>query len=77
MHTFNIHEAKTHLSKLLDAVTKGEEILIARTGKPVAKLSPLTPKKPKRRFGVLKGKIKIAEDFNAPLPDDILEEFEK
>jgi prevent-host-death family protein len=71
----NIHEAKTHFSKLVDAVIHGNEILIAMAGKPVAKLGPIS-KKPKRRFGVLKGKIKIAKDFDAPLSDEFLDAFE-
>jgi prevent-host-death family protein len=75
MRMINMYEAKTHFSKLVDAVVHGKEIVIAMAGKPVAKLAPIS-KKPKRRFGVLKGKIKIAKDFDAPLPDEILSEFE-
>lgn len=75
MRIVNIHEAKTHFSKLVDAVLHGSEILIAMAGKPVAKLCPIS-KKPSRRFGLLKGKIKVAKDFDAPLPDDILADFE-
>lgn len=76
MQTVNIHEAKTHFSKLVDSAIRGNEVIIAMAGKPVAKLVPIS-KKPRRKFGVLKGKIKIAKDFDAPLPDDLLEEFEK
>ncbi len=75
MRIFNIHEAKTHFSKLIDAVLHGHEILIAMAGKPVAKLGPIS-KKPPIKFGVLKGKIKIAKDFDAPLPDEFLNDFE-
>lgn len=75
MRIVNIHEAKTQFSKLVDAVIHGQEILIAKTGNPVAKLGPIS-KKPKRRFGVLKGKIKIAKDFDESLPDNLLREFE-
>ncbi|MES2142073.1 MAG: type II toxin-antitoxin system Phd/YefM family antitoxin [Pseudomonadota bacterium] len=75
MQTINIHEAKTHFSKLVDAAISGEEIIIAKAGKPVVKLTPISKNKV-RRFGVLKGKIKIANDFDAPLPDDILSSFE-
>lgn len=75
MRIVNIYEAKTHFSKLVDAVLHGNEILIAMAGKPVAKLGPLS-KKPERRFGVLKGKIKIAKDFDAPLSDEFLVDFE-
>ena len=76
MRTINIHQAKTHFSKLVDAVMEGESIVIAKAGKPVVKLVPIEEPKPKRRFGILKGKIKIADDFDAPLPDDILKFFE-
>lgn len=75
MHTVNIHEAKTHFSKLVEEVMLGEEILIAKAGKPVARLCPIR-EKPKRRSGILKGKVKIAKDFDAPLPEDLLDEFE-
>ena len=75
MRTVNIHEAKTHFSKLIDAVLHGNEILIAMSGEPVAKLGPIQ-KKPKVKFGVIRGKIKISKDFDAPLPDEILDEFE-
>ena len=76
MQIINIHEAKTHLSKLIEAVMEGEEIIIAKAGKPVAKLGPIKNGPPKRRFGLLKGKIKVADDFDAPLPEDIQREFE-
>ena len=76
MTTVNIHQAKTHFSKLIDAVLRGEEIIIAKAGKPAAKLVPITTVKPKRKPGALKGKIKVAVDFDAPLPDDILNQFE-
>lgn len=75
MRIVNIHEAKTHFSKLVDSAIHGNEILIAMAGKPVAKLGPIK-KKPQRKFGVLKGKIKIARDFDAPLPEEILADFE-
>lgn len=75
MRIFNIHEAKTHFLKLVDSVIHGNEILIAMAGKPVAKIVPIS-RKPERRFGILKGKIKIAKDFDAPLPDEILDDFE-
>jgi prevent-host-death family protein len=70
-----MHEAKTHFSKLVDSVLHGNEIIIAMAGKPVAKLTPIR-KKPERKFGKLKGKIKVAKDFDAPLPEGILEGFE-
>lgn len=74
--TVNIHEAKTHLSRLLDEVSAGKELVIAKAGKPVARLVPIKPVRPVRKPGFLKGKIKIAEDFDAPLPDDLLDLFE-
>ena len=76
MATVNIHQAKTQFSKLVDAATRGEETLIARAGKPAAKLVPIAAPKVKRKFGVLKGKIRISRDFDAPLPDDVLREFD-
>lgn len=76
MHTVNIHEAKTHLSKLLEEASKGREVVIAKSGKPMAKLTGIVPAKPIRKPGFLKGKIKIADDFDAPLPVDLLDAFE-
>jgi prevent-host-death family protein len=70
MKTINVHEAKTHLlSRLLESVEQGEEVIIARAGKPIAKLVPLTPQR--RQPGGLKGKIRIHPDFDAPLPDEV------
>lgn len=75
--TVNMFEAKTQLSKLVERVERGEDVIIARAGKPVARLTQLEPgKKPKIRFGGLKGKVWIADDFDAPLPSEILAEFE-
>ena len=65
----NIHEAKTHFSRLIERVLAGEEITIARAGKPVARLSPLV-ERPKRRFpGMDKGKVIIHANFDDPLPE--------
>jgi len=66
----NIHEAKTHFSKLIEEVERGEEIVIARAGKPVAKLVPVEADPPPRKLGFLKGQIWISEDFDDPLPWD-------
>ena len=71
----NIHEAKTHFSKLITKASQGEEIIIARAGKPVAKLVALEKKNAPRKPGSAKGQISMSDDFNAPLPDDILESF--
>ncbi len=76
MNTVNIHEAKTHLSKLVEAVSKGQEIIIAKSGKPIAKLTGIKVARPIRKPGFLKGKIRIADDFDAPLPEDLLDAFE-
>jgi prevent-host-death family protein len=72
----NIHEAKTHLSRLLERVAKGEDIVIARAGTPIAKLVPLTPAAG-RPLGLDAGSVRIAPDFDAPLPDDVLDGFER
>lgn len=72
----NIYEAKTRLSQLVDRAAGGEDIIIARAGKPVAKLSRVTAPAGEIRFGVLKGRVKVAADFDAPLPDDVLAAFE-
>lgn len=72
----NIHEAKTHLSKLLQRVIAGEEIVIAKAGKPVAKIVPFEQKKMTRQPGSAKGQVWIAPDFNAPMSDDLLDAFE-
>lgn len=74
--TVNIYEAKTQLSRLVDQAAAGEEIIIARGGKPVARLSRLVAPPRKIRFGVLKGQVKVAPDFDAPLPDDVIVAFE-
>jgi len=74
MSTVNIHEAKTHLSRLLEAVAAGEEIIIAKAGKPIAKLVPI--EKPKRKPGTLKGTFIIDDAFFEPLPDDALDVME-
>ena len=76
MRTVNIHAAKTQLSRLVDAAAAGEEIIIARAGKPVARLGPLLGPRPKRRLGILVGKLRVPEDFDAPLPDEIVDAFE-
>jgi antitoxin (DNA-binding transcriptional repressor) of toxin-antitoxin stability system len=76
MTTVNIFEAKTNLSKLVALAEQGHETILARNGKPVARIAPLVPQKKPIRFGALKGKIWIADDFDAPLPDEILAEFE-
>lgn len=72
----NIHQAKTELSKLVERAEAGEEVVIARAGKPAAKLVPLTKLRGRRRLGLLDGKFKIPDDFNKPLPESVLRAFE-
>ena len=74
MRQVNIHEAKTHLSRLLEAVERGEEIIIARSGRPVARLCPPRKWHSSRRPGSLKGKIRIASDFDQT-PDEVVEAY--
>ena len=75
MATVNVHEAKTHLSRLLAQVEAGEEVTIARNGKPVARLVPCK-KRGKRQFGAFKGKIKVDDSFFDPLPEEELRLWE-
>ena len=72
---FNVHEAKTNFSKLLQRVALGEEVIIAKAGVPVAKLVPVRETQGKRPLGFYRGQIWMADDFDAPLPDDILAAF--
>jgi antitoxin (DNA-binding transcriptional repressor) of toxin-antitoxin stability system len=74
--TVNIYEAKTHLSRLVDRAAAGEEIIIARSGKPVVRLSRLDPPTRTIVFGVLQGRVVVADDFDAPLPEGVLAGFE-
>ena len=76
MKQVNIHQAKTELSKLVERVEAGEEVLITRAGKPVAKLVPLNRGRGRRKLGLLDGKFKVPDDFNKPLPPSILRAFE-
>lgn len=71
----NVHEAKTNFSKLLQRVALGEEITIAKAGVPVARLIPIQSKTTARSLGQYRGQIWMADDFDAPLPDDILAGF--
>ena len=76
MHQINIHQAKTQFSRLVERVAGGEEIIIAKSGKPVARLVPYAPKRAVRRPGAMRGKIRIKKNFDAPLPKEILASFE-
>ena len=77
MKKVNVHEAKTHLSELLKRVEAGEEIVIARSGKPVARLVPASVVVQKRLLGSARGIASISDDFNDPLPLEVLQEFYK
>lgn len=76
MTTVNIHQAKTHLSRLLARVAAGEEIIIAKANRPIARLVPFEAPATDRVPGTARGEIWIADDFDAPLPDDLLAAFE-
>ena len=76
MRTVNIHAAKTQLSRLVEAVAAGEEIIIAKSGKPAARLGPLVSLQRKRHLGILTGKLRVPEGFDAPLPEEVIEAFE-
>ena len=77
MRTVNIHAAKTQLSRLVEAAAAGEEIIIAKAGKPVARLCPLAEPKPRRRLGILNGKIHVPDNFDELYEEEIRELFEK
>lgn len=72
----NIHEAKTHLSRLLAQLQEDEEIIIAKAGKPIARLVPVTDRPARRLPGSAKGQLIMASDFDLPLAESVLEEFE-
>jgi prevent-host-death family protein len=72
----NIHEAKTHLSRIVEEVAAGKEVIIAKAGKPMARLVPMKQAVTKKHLGLLKGKIKIPPNFNKPLPETVVRLFE-
>ncbi|MBV9748675.1 MAG: type II toxin-antitoxin system Phd/YefM family antitoxin [Acetobacteraceae bacterium] len=76
MTVVNLHAAKTHLSRLVDQAAAGEEVIIAKAGKPVAKLVPVDRPREKRVLGQFAGQLRVSDDFDAPLPEEILREFE-
>jgi prevent-host-death family protein len=73
----NIHEAKTHLSRIVEEVAAGKEVVIAKAGKPMARLVPMKQGVTKKHLGLLKGKIKIPSDFNKALPETVMRLFER
>ncbi|MGB0723750.1 MAG: type II toxin-antitoxin system Phd/YefM family antitoxin [Gammaproteobacteria bacterium] len=76
MKQFNIHDAKTHLSKLIERAASGEEIVIARAGQPVVRLTPIKAPEQGRRFGAKKGLARVDERFFEPLPEEELKAWE-
>lgn len=75
MKTVNLHAAKTHLSRLVDAAIGGQDIVIAKAGTPMVRLVPVAATRRRTGFGADKGKIRISENFDAPLPDEVLRAF--
>jgi prevent-host-death family protein len=76
MTTINIYQAKTQLSRLVERAAAGEDVIIARGGKPVARLTRLQPPQRRIRFGLLKGKARAPADFDAPLSEEVISQFE-
>jgi prevent-host-death family protein len=76
METVNIYDAKTRLSQLVDKAAAGEDVVVSRNGKPLVRITRLEAPRRRVKFGVLKGKIRVREDFDAPLPDSVLAAFE-
>ncbi len=76
MSTINIHEAKTHLSRFVEQAAAGEEIIIAKAGKPMAKLVPLLRTPSRRNLGMFKGKLNVPDNFDAPLSNEVVGLFE-
>ncbi len=76
MDPVNIYEAKTRLSQLVDRAAAGEDVVVSRNGKPLARITQLEGEKRRVKFGVLKGRVRIAPDFDAALPDNVLAGFE-
>ena len=73
----NVHEAKTHLSRLLKRAMEGEEVVIMRSGRPIVRLTPVQTAPASRRLGTAKGDFVVPDDFDAPLPNDTLAMFGK
>jgi len=77
IETVNIYDAKTRLSQLVDKAAAGEDVVVCRNGKPLVRITRLEAPKRRVKFGLLKGKLSIAADFDTALPDDVLADFEK
>jgi prevent-host-death family protein len=76
MSTVNVHAAKSQLSRLLDAAVSGDEVIIAKAGKPMVRLVPIVGRKKRRKLGTLAGQFHVPDDFDDPLPDEVLGAFE-
>jgi len=76
METVNLYDPKTRLSQLVDKAASGDDVLVSRNGKPLVRIARLEQPRPRVRFGLLKGKVKIRAGFDAPLPDEVLAGFE-
>lgn len=76
METVNIYDAKTRLSQLVDKAASGEDVVVSRNGKPLVRITRLEGRKQHIKFGLLKGKLTVPVDFDAPLPEDVLASFE-
>ncbi len=76
METVNIYDAKTRLSQLVDQAAAGVDVVVSRHGKPLVRITRLVEPKQGIKFGLLKGKLVVPRDFDAPLPDDVLAGFE-
>jgi len=76
MRSVNMHQAKTHLSRLVEEASAGKEVVIAKAGKPIARLVPAKGVKRRRKLGALAGKFTVPPDFDAPLPDEVVAQFE-
>jgi prevent-host-death family protein len=76
METVNIYDAKTRFSQLVDKAVAGEDVIVSRNGKPLVRITRLGEPARRIKYGVLKGKVKVAKDFDAPLPKKVLADFE-
>lgn len=76
MEEVNVYDAKTHLSRLINRAEAGEEIVITRHGRPVARLIPIVKQGQPRKLGSLRGKVRMSDDFDQPLPEEVMAGFE-
>jgi len=76
METVNIYEAKTRLSQLVDKAAAGEDVVVSRNGRPLVRITRLATQDRRIKFGILRGRVNVPADFDAPLPDDVVAGFE-